>query len=362
MITVAIIGAGIGREHLKGYLMVPDLYQVKTVCDLDTARAQAVVDEVVGSNASITISSDMAGVMADRDIDLVDVCLPPHLHYSVTMQALQAGKHVVCEKPFVNSLKDADALVAAAKSVDRVVSPVFQYRFGRAMSQLLALQDAGLTGRAYVASLETHWNRDADYYAVPWRGTWAGENGGCVLGHAIHNHDLLTAILGPVSSLSATTTTLVNEIEVEDCAAISFQMSSGAVATSSITLGAADDTSRLRIVFEKLTAESGSTPYAPATDTWTFTARRPLDQERVDAIVASVDDVLSGFAGFFAELAMHIQGEPNRAVSMEDGRRSIELVTAIYQSARENKNIALPLDASTRLYDGWAPEQQQNSK
>lgn len=361
MITVAIIGAGIGREHLTGYLALPELFRVKTVCDLDAERARTVVHSLAGNKASVGISSQLTEVMADADIDLVDVCLPPHLHFPVTVEALQAGKHVVCEKPFVNSLKDADSLIAAAKSADRIVSPVFQYRFGRAMSQLQALQEAGLTGRAFVASLETHWNRDAAYYAVPWRGTWAGENGGCVLGHAIHNHDLLTTILGPVASLSATTTTRVNDIEVEDCAAIAFRMTSGAVATSSITLGAADDTSRLRIVFEKLTAQSGSAPYAPATDSWTFTARLPDDQERVDAIVGPIRDVQSGFAGFFAELARRIEGKSNRAVSMEDGRRSIELVTAIYQSARENRIIELPLGASARLYDGWAPA-QQNSK
>jgi predicted dehydrogenase len=86
-----------------------------------------------------------------------------------------------------------------------------------------------------------------------------------VLGHAIHNHDLLTYVMGPIKALSAITTTRVNPIEVEDCAAISFEMESGALATSSITLGAGDDTSRLRFLFEGFTATSGTEPYAPAT-------------------------------------------------------------------------------------------------
>ncbi|KPA23211.1 Glucose--fructose oxidoreductase precursor [Shimia sp. SK013] len=355
MITVAIIGAGIGREHLNGYLALPDLYRVKTLCDLDEARARSVLDEIDGDTRSITVSSDMQSVLTDADVDLIDVCLPPHLHFPVSRDAMLAGKHVVCEKPLVPSLADADALIDIATDTNRILSPVFQYRFGPAMSQLQALQDAGLTGAAYAASLETHWNRDAAYYAVPWRGTWEGENGGAVLGHAIHNHDLLTTIMGPIESLSATTNTLVNAIEVEDCAAISFRMQSGGVATSSITLGAATDTSRLRIVFEKLTAESGSAPYAPATETWTFTARDPADQAQVDAIVASVGAVRAGFAGYFAELANHINGAPHRAVTLEDGRRSIELVAAIYQSAREGRAITLPLGRSTPLYQSWAP-------
>lgn len=357
MITVAIIGAGIGREHLKGYLDLPELYTVKTLCDLDEARARDVLKEVAGDNHSIQVSAKMPEVLADKDVDLIDVCLPPHLHFPVSRDAMRLGKHVVCEKPLVPSLADVDALMEVARETDRILCPVFQYRFGPAMSQLQALQEAGLTGKPFAASLETHWNRDANYYAVPWRGTWQGENGGAVLGHAIHNHDLLTSIMGPIESLSATTNTLVNDIEVEDCAAVSFRMKNGGVATSSITLGAANDTSRLRIVFEKLTAESGSAPYAPATDTWTFTARNPDDQAKVDDVIASVGEVRAGFAGYLAELANQINGKPHRAVTLEDGRRSIELVAAIYQSAREERAVTLPLGRSTPLYESWAPAQ-----
>ncbi len=355
MITVAIIGAGIGRAHLDAYLELPDLYTVKTLCDLDEARARDVLKEVAGDIHDIQVSTKMQDVLADKDVDLIDVCLPPHLHFPVSRDAMRLGKHVVCEKPLAPSLAEVDALMDVARQTNRILCPVFQYRFGPAMSQLQALQDAGLTGKPFAASLETHWNRDAAYYAVPWRGTWQGENGGAVLGHAIHNHDLLTSIMGPIESLSATTNTLVNDIEVEDCAAISFRMKNDAVATSSITLGAANDTSRLRIVFEKLTAESGSAPYAPATDTWTFTARNPNDQARVDEIIATVGEVRAGFAGYFAELANHINGKPHRAVSLEDGRRSIELVAAIYLSAREARTVSLPLDRSTPLYDSWSP-------
>lgn len=357
MITVAIIGAGIGREHLAGYLALPELYRVKTFCDQNTARVKTVLRELAPDRDDIQVASDLAEVLADREIDLVDVCLPPHLHFPVARDAMRFGKHVVCEKPLVRSLADADALMAEAKKQDRILCPVFQYRFGPATSQLQALQAAGLTGQPQVAALETHWNRDADYYAVPWRGTWEGENGGAVLGHAIHNHDLLTSVMGPIRRLSAFTTTRVNDIEVEDCAAISFEMENGALATSSITLGAADDTTRLRFVFEKLTVESGSMPYAPATDQWTFTARNPADQAQVDAVVASVTDVRAGFAGYFAELAAQIAGQDNTAVTLADGRRSIELVAAIYQSAREGRAIELPLGRSTPLYDTWAPAQ-----
>ena len=350
MITVAIIGAGIGREHLDGYRSLPDVFRVKTLCDLNVARAA----QVVGADP-INVSVDLDAVLADTAIDLIDICLPPHLHYPVAMQAIEAGKHVICEKPFVSSLGDADRLIARANLLNKNIYPVFQYRYGRAISQLQALAEAGLTGQAYAATLETHWCRKSDYYAVDWRGTWAGENGGAVLGHAIHNHDLITCLLGPIKRLSAITDTRVNPIETEDCAAILMQMESGALVTSSITLGAADDTTRLQLCFEHLTATSGTTPYAPATDVWTFKARDPAQQARVDQITAAVQDEPAGFSGFLSAVANDLNGHPSQAVTAEDGRRSIELVAAIYHAARTGTAVDLPLTPDHPLYDGWQP-------
>lgn len=356
MINVAIIGAGIGREHLDGYRRLTDRFRVKTLCDLDTARAKG----IIGSDA-IHITRDFNDVLTDPAIDLVDVCLPPHLHFPMSKQAVEAGKHVICEKPFVSSLANADELIAASNTLQRNIYPVFQYRYGRAMSQLQALEGAGLLGTAYAASLETHWCRKADYYAVDWRGTWAGENGGAVLGHAIHNHDLITCLLGPVKRLSAFIDTRVNPIETEDCAAISMQMESGALVTSSITLGAADDTTRMQISFEHLTATSGTTPYAPATDTWTFQARDPANQAQIDAIVQSVPNVPVGFVGFLSAVADDLQGLPSQAVTVADGRRSIELVAAIYHAARTGTVVKLPLTSDHPLYHGWQPASKASS-
>lgn len=351
MINVAIIGAGIGEQHLAAYLTLPDRYNVRTVCDLDQARAADIIGD-----APIGLQDNFEAVLADPDIDLIDICLPPHLHFSAAKAALEAGKHVVCEKPLVGSLKDADALIAIAKAADRHLSPVFQYRFGPAMAQLKALMKAGLAGKAYSASLETHWNRDGDYYAVPWRGTWAGENGGAVLGHAIHNHDLIIHLLGPIAQLSAMTSTRVNDIEVEDCAAVSFTMQSGAMVSSSITLGAATDTTRIRICFDGLTAQSGTAPYAPMMDTWTFTARSPQEQNKVDAVLANVPPVKDGFSGYFEALADAIEHGGTEAVTPLDGRHSIELVTAIYSAARSGQRLDLPLAADRDLYEGWRPK------
>jgi predicted dehydrogenase len=176
-----------------------------------------------------------------------------------------------------------------------------------------------------------------------------------VLGHAIHIHDLLTMVLGPVASLQAELATRVNDIEVEDCAAIAIRMRSGALVTSSITLGAANDTSRLRFVFAGLTAQSGSNPYAPAQDAWTFTARAPVDQARIDAVLADVPEARGGFAGFLEAVADALDGRGGRDVTLADGRASLDFVTAVYHAARTGTKVALPLAPDHALYADWVP-------
>lgn len=350
MIRVAILGAGIGREHLLAYRLLPGQYEVAMIVDQNTARA-----EELRQDDSFSVVEDIATALNDPDVDLIDICLPPHLHVPVCLQALESGKHVICEKPLATSLEGAHRIAQAAKASGKRVFPVFQYRWGPAFDQLRQLIGEGLAGQPQVASVETHWSRCADYYAVPWRGTWAGEQGGAVLGHAIHNHDLLTHFMGPVARVAAMMTTRVNDIETEDCATISFEMQNGAMASSSITLGAATNESRIRLVFEHLTATSGTEPYAPGTGTWTFKARVPARQEAVDRVVSSTRPGPAGFVGFLTGVAQALRGIHGAAVTLEDGIASIELVTAIYSAASTRSYVILPLLSTHPMFKGWQP-------
>lgn len=347
--SVAVLGAGIGAEHIDGYLALPWRYRVSHICDLDRARAAH-----QAARTSATPVEEIDTVLADQTVDLVDICLPPGLHAPVASAALAAGKHVIVEKPLAGSLAEAQRLAQTAQDNNCRVFPVFQYRYGRAFAQLDALVGAGLAGRPEVASLETHWNRDRAYYAAAWRGAWAHELGGAVLSHAIHAHDLLTRYFGPVSDVSAMLDTRINEIETEDCAAIALRMGCGALATSSITLGAADDTSRLRFVFERLTAESDRTPYTPGQAPWRFIARNPTDQPAIDLVVAETPAMLEGFAGFLAAVADDLDAG-NVAVALEDGIAAVELASAIYQSDRTGARVRLPLDPALPICQGLAP-------
>lgn len=350
MINVAILGAGIGAQHFSSYKDLTDRFDVRWVIDIDLEKATQLTAETTTS-----AGSSINDVLHDPEIDLIDICLPPHLHVPVTLDALSYGKHVICEKPLATSLEDVAGLRNAVKKHQRQIFPVFQYRWGPGLAKLRHLIRCGIAGKPYIASAETHWNRSSDYYAIPWRGTWAGEQGGAILGHAIHSHDLLTQIMGPAASVSASLTTRVNDIETEDCAAVSIEFANGALGTSSVSLGAAKDETRLRFVFEHLTATSGTNPYDPASGDWEFAARNPGDQAKLDECLSETPPELNGFSGFLAAVSNELSGMEVDSVTFEDGAKSIELVTAIYDAARTGRRVYLPLEDHHPLYQGWTP-------
>lgn len=349
-INVAICGAGIGAEHLQAYLALPDLYRVCYIADPDAERAESLVNQ-----ASCQYVPSFSDALACNDVDLVDICLPPQMHKEAILQALDAKKHVICEKPLVPSLADIDEIISACKISSCQVMPVFQYRFGNGLSILNTLMHRGVTGPALVATIETHWNRDENYYAVPWRGKWSTELGGAIVGHAIHAHDLLVQLLGPVTSIQAQLATRVNDIEVEDCAGLVFKMKSGALVTSSITLGSASDQSRLRLCFSDMTAESSLSAYNPGELPWTFTARNSKKQSVIDEVVMNHEPHKEGFARQF-ELAYHaFANQGVTPVTLSDARSSLEIISGIYRSSRTETTVSLPIARESTEYQGWLP-------
>ncbi len=353
MLNVAVVGGGVGAEHLDGYLLLPDRFRVGSICDIDFGLANRLAARAPGARAT----DDFASVLADPEIDIVDICLPPELHVPASLDAIRAGKHVICEKPVAGCLVDAERVRDAAAERGRIWVPVFQYRYGAGFAALQRLRSEGLPGRPLVGTLETHWDRRADYFRSPWRGTWRGEFAGVVLNHAIHIHDLVMEAFGPVTEVSAALDTRVNAVETEDCAAIWMKTDSGGLITSSITLGAPGNMSRLRLVFENLTAESGHTPYAPGGTGWSFVARSRKNQGSVDRIVeeSGCSRRMAGYAGLFAAVANRLDGTDCTLPSPDDGVRSIELASAIYQAARTGGRVILPIDRDLQVCRNLAP-------
>ncbi len=351
-LKVAVVGVGIGSAHLDAYATLPELYDVVAVCDIDAAKAEAAATK---RNIPRALTS-LDELLKLPDLDVVDICSPPMTHRALIEQALNAGVHVLCEKPLTGSLADADAIGKAAARAKGKLSPIFQYRFGNGLQKLKWLQAKGLCGTPYLTTIETSWRRDADYYEVKWRGKWATELGGCCLSQAIHAHDMLSYVNGPIKTVYARVATRVNPIEVEDCAAVAIEMENGSLATLAVTLGAAEELSRLRFMFQNLTVESRSThPYRPGDDPWYFKGKTPEIDAAIENAFAEFKSGPESFAAQFARLhATIVDGAPE-PVSFDDARASLELVTAIYHSAETGEQVTLPIGAGQARYQSWLP-------
>jgi predicted dehydrogenase len=351
--TVAVIGGGIGRSHIaEGYARMPEKFDLRVLCDLNPERLVEVADEFAVPRRSTSFDE----VLAMDDIDIVDICTPPTLHFPQAIAALAAGKQVVCEKPLVGSLAEIDQLAAAEARAAGRVMPVFQYRFGDGLQKAKRIVDLGLAGKPYLGTVETSWLRGAKYYSVPWRGRWETELGGALLTHAIHSHDILTYLMGNIASVFARTATRVNPIEVEDCAVASLMLESGALASLAATLGSAKEISRLRLCFEHVTFESSLAPYSPGDDPWQIIATSPEAKARIDKALEGWSHVASRFEGLMTSYHNALETDGPLPVTLDDARRSLELITALYHAAETGEPVSLPIVKSHPKYSGWRPQ------
>ncbi len=180
--------------------------------------------------------------------------------------------------------------------------------------------------------------------------------GGVCLTQACHAHDILSYVHGPVKTVFAKLATRVNDIEGEDCAAITVELANGSLAVLSATLGAAEETSRLRFVFGDMTVESASPePYRPGKEPWHFKGKTAQIDAAIEAAFADFEPTLESFAGQFARIhACITQGAPT-PVTLADARASLELITAIYYSAESGTPQTLPIAPDHPRYASWVP-------
>lgn len=350
--SVAVVGCNIGRSHiLEGYAPRPERWRLAAVCDLNQERLDKVADEF--SVESRTQHFDE--LLGRDDIDVIDIATPPATHLELVTRALAAGKHVVCEKPLVGSLFDADRLLTAEAQSGRILMPVFQYRYGDGVQKAKRIIDSGIAGTPYLGTVETHWKRTAAYYDVPWRGKWETELGGVLMTHAIHIHDMLTYLMGPVAKLFARAVTRVNAIEVEDCVAASLEMQSGALVAASATLGAQNEISRFRLCFENVTFESGGGCYSPGDDPWTVLPANDAVAARIEGLLADYQPVGRRFLGQMDAFHEALNGRAPVPVTIADARRALELATAFYQSAQTGADVSLPIGPDHPKYTSWRP-------
>ncbi|QDY70891.1 Gfo/Idh/MocA family protein [Qingshengfaniella alkalisoli] len=348
-IKVGVVGAGVGRSHVEAYNALPDQYEVIAICDLNEERAREAADAQGVENVVTSLEQ-----LFDLGPDIINLCTPSGLHFKQTLQVLDAGFNVVVEKPVGQSLAEVDALIEAEANAKGWVCPIFQYRFGLGVQKLQHLMAKGFAKQASVGTFETHWYRGSAYYdAAAWRGTFDGELGGCLTTHAIHIHDIMCELMGPISSVHARTSRMLNGNETEDIAVLSLAFESGAFATSSVSLGSREQVSRIRLCFDDLVAESGRDPYNPGHDPWAFPNDDANQQARIADALSDFEPQTERFTGQFDRLHHAITNCTALPVTLKDSRRSVELLTAAYYSARTGEQVTLPVTSDHPFYSGW---------
>ena len=232
----ALVGAGvISGTHARVMQQLADQIELVAVVDVHLDRAEALTREY-GGRPFASLADALAGV----DVDVVTVCTPTGRHGEVAIEALEAGKHVVIEKPAEVSLEQTDRILAAQRRAGTVVTVISQHRFDASTEITLRAIAEGALGRVTSATAAVDWWRGQSYYdSGGWRGTWELDGGGALMNQGVHTVDLLIATLGRPVEVFAYTATLAHErIETEDVAVAVVRFASGALATLHATTAA----------------------------------------------------------------------------------------------------------------------------
>lgn len=285
-------------------------------------------------------------LLAAEDVDVVHICTPPAGHAGQAAAAFDAGAHVVVEKPPALSLAEVDAMQEAADAANRQLAVVFQQRTGTAAAHVRKLLDSGELGRPLTAVCHTHWYRGAEYYDVPWRGTWESEGGGPTLSHGIHQIDLLAYLLGEWRSASGQLFRLDRDVETEDtsCGVVVFE--SGAVASVLTTVLAPRESSLIRIDTEHATIELEHL-YGHNHASWRISPARHVESGRAVEWVLPAVEVPSGHQALLNDVYDALRSGSEVPPVAAEPARAMEIVAAIYASAGRGTPVARTELAST---------------
>lgn len=323
--TGAIAGAHAGAVAAHG-----DRAVVTAAVDVDADRARAFAEKH-GIERSGT---DLAAVLAERP-DLAHLCTPPGTHVPLAVQCLEAGVPVLMEKPPALSLAEMDTLLEVSERTGVPVAVVFQHRFGgagRLAQRLIAEGAAGSgIGPVHAAVCNTLWYRPDGYFEVPWRGRWDVEGGGPTMGHGIHQFDLLLALLGPWSEVTAMATRRSRPTDTEDLSAALVRFEGGAIATVLNSLLSPRETSVVRVDAEHATVEVEHL-YGYDDASWTFTPA-PGHEALAEVWRSGLGQ---GASGHTAQLGLVLDALDDGGplpVPLAEARATMELVAAIYASA-----------------------------
>ncbi|MBB6633417.1 Gfo/Idh/MocA family protein [Cohnella thailandensis] len=349
MLKIAIIGAGaISSSHIEGYLRFKDRCEVVALCDLYPEKAEA-RKEQYGLEAKVV--RDYKELLGDG-IDLVSVCMPPYSHAPATIDFLNAGSHVLVEKPMASSLEECDAMIEAARMNGKVLSVVAQNRFRNPIMKLKKVLDSGMAGPILHAQVDSFWWRGHCYYDLWWRGTWEKEGGGPTLNHAVHHIDALLWMLGRPSEVQAFMSNVAHDnAEVEDLSIALLRYPNGAL--GQLTSSVVHHGEEQQIIFQgqharisapwKVTASTSLPNGFPVRNSELEGQIHDLHERLPDlpyeGHAAQIDNVLSAIE----------TGEPV-LIDGDSGRSTLELIMSIYKSASTGEKVSLPLAKDDPFY------------
>lgn len=328
-VRVAVVGAGLiaDHRHLPALRELGDEVEVVGLAEIDRDRLDRVADawRIPGRFTAL------APLLDETRPDLVVICTPPALHREQVDQVLQAGAWAWCEKPPALSLAEFDAMRAAERDGGPYAPIVFQQRYGSGAQHARALLASGGLGAPLAGLCQTTWYRDDGYFAPPWRGSFTGD-GGPAMALGIHQIDLLLALLGPWSELTALTARTSRDIETDDVSAAAVRFENGALATVITSAVSADEVSRVRVDAEHGTLEVTHL-YGHRNADWRLTAAPGVPAETVEGWANRLPDEPSGHLPQLRALLADLRAGRRPETSGEGGRTALELISALYRSA-----------------------------
>ncbi len=336
---IALVGCGrISKNHFEAIERIDGL-ELSGVSDVDMERAQA-----AGNEWSVPSFGSIEEMLNDADCDAVTIATPSGLHPAHGILAARAGKHVITEKPMAITLEAADQLVHACDEAKVHLFVVKQNRLNPPVQLLKSAVDKGRFGRIHLVNATVRWTRPQEYYDMArWRGTWEFD-GGAFMNQASHYVDLVLWLGGTVESVMEKTVTLARNIEAEDTGAAILRFRHGGIGVLEVTMLTYPKNfeGSLTILGEKGTVKIGGTAVNKI-EKWEFA--EPDDDDRLveEANTETLSVYGSGHEPYYRNVLAVLRGEAEAGTDGREGRKSLELVRGIYESAKTGCEVPLPI-------------------
>lgn len=340
-IRLALAGCGrISGNHFGAIEKHQGRVELVDVCDTDPDALKRAVAET-GARPHQSYSS----MLAKSHADVVVLATPSGLHPPQTIEAAQAGKHVITEKPMATRWKDGLDMVRACDEAGVRLFVVKQNRRNATLQLLKRAIEMKRFGRIYMVAINVFWTRPQEYYdSAAWRGTWEFD-GGAFMNQASHYVDLLDWLIGPIESIQAYTATLARNIEVEDCGVMSLRWRSGALGSVNVTMLTypRNFEGSITILGEKGTVRVGGVAVNEIQQ-WQFADGHPDDEQVTTASYETTSVYGFGHPLYYDNVIKVLRGEAEPETDGREGLKSLETLIATYVSARDGRRVPLPLN------------------